>query len=115
MATNKTPLLLDTLTETERLNLAALKHHPGFPVLEKMLMEACKRATEEVIKLDPTEEGYERKLKALQSKARDRNEFSLLVLQSIDWQSAMAAATSSVILKEEPEVNRIVKPLTRTE
>jgi hypothetical protein len=113
---NKTPLLSDTLTETQRLNLTGLRHHPGFSVLELMFMEACKRATEDVIKLDPIEEGYERKLKALQSKARDRSEFSLLVLQSIDWQTAMAEASQTQDTKAEPEVNRIVKPLvTRTE
>lgn len=116
MATNKSPLLSDSLSETQRLSLSSLKQHPGFAVLELMMMEACKRATEEVIKLDPSEEGYERKLKALQSRARDRNEFSLLILMSVDWQSAMAAALAQVT-KEEPEVNRIVKPLVnkRTE
>lgn len=115
MATNKQPLLSDSLSETQRLNLSALKQHPGFAVLELMFMEACKRATEEVIKLDPTEEGYERKLKALQSKARDRSEFSLLVLASIDWQSAMVEI-SKQLPEEKPEGNRIVRSLVnRTE
>jgi len=106
------PLLAGELTLTQRVSLASLKQHPGFPVLEQLLMAACKRATEEVIKLDPIEEGYERKLKALQLKARERNEFSLLILGSIEWQSDV-----DVIQKQEqeskPEENRIVKPLVK--
>lgn len=108
---NNIPLLANELTETQRVSLAALKQHPGFSVLENLFISACKRATEEVIKLDPTEEGYERKLKALQSRARERNEFSSLILRSIDWQ------TQTVIIQDEekkskPEVNRIVRQLT---
>jgi hypothetical protein len=103
---NKHPLLANELTPTEQVSLAALKQYPGFSVLEKLLMEACKRATEDVIKLDPVEEGYERKLKALQSRARERNEFSLLVLGSVEWQIAMAAPAER---EEEPQENRIVK------
>lgn len=104
---NNTPLLANELTDTQKVSLAALKQHPGFSVLEELLLSACKRATEEVIKLDPIEEGYERKLKALQSRARERNEFSLLLLRSIDWQA------QAVVPKEESktEVNRIVKGL----
>lgn len=114
MANNKIPLLSDSMTETQRLNLTGLKQHPGYAVLEAMLLEACKRATEDIVKLDPIEEGYERKLKALTSRARDRHEFSLLVLQSIDWQTQPAFVDAP---KEKPEVNRIVKPLVsqRTE
>jgi hypothetical protein len=110
MATNKQPLLSDQLSETQRLNLTALKHHPGFVVLEQMLMEACRIATEEVIKLDPNEEGYERKLKALQSKARERNEFSLLVLASIDFQERLALQEAEEV-KAEPQQNRIVSTI----
>jgi len=109
---NNGPLLASELTLTERVSLASLRQHPGFSVLEKLLMSACKRATEAVIKLDPTEEGYERKLKALQSQARERNEFSLLLLRSIDWQ-AEAVAAQEEEKNSEPEVNRIVKKLTK--
>jgi hypothetical protein len=103
---NNHPLLMGELTETERISLAALKQHPGYAVLEKIFMAACRRATEDMIKLDPAEEGYERKLKALQSRARERNEFSLLILRSIDWQIAAQQPERS-----EPEHNRIVRQL----
>jgi len=107
---DKTPLLSDELTEAQKVLLLGLKQHPGYLVFELMLGAACKRATEDVIKLDPIEEGYERKLKALQSKARERNEFSLLVLKSIDWHS-QGVAIEKREQKEEPEQNRIVKGL----
>lgn len=110
MATNKIPLLSDELNEAQRVSLASLKQHPGFAILEQMFIAACNRATEEVIKLDPIEEGYERKLKALQSVARERNQFCLLVLQSIDWQ------VQSVVVQQEeqqskPEGNPILRGL----
>jgi hypothetical protein len=102
------PLLANELTETQRVSLAALKQHPGFSVLESLLMAACRRATEEVIKLDPIEEGYERKLKALQSRARERNEFSSLILRSIEWQT-QAVAPQEEDKKDNSEENRILK------
>jgi hypothetical protein len=106
------PLLMEPgdLTQTERVSLSALKHQPGYPVLEKLFMAACKRATEEVISLNPTDEGYERKLKALQSRARERNEFSLLILQTIELQERLLTVQQEE--KElKPEPNRIVKGL----
>ena len=105
-----TPLLSDELTATQRVSLAGLKQHPGFPVLEQLLMSACKRATDDVIKLNPEDEGYDRKLKARQSKARERNEFCLLILQSIDWQS-QSVAIQVEEQDSKPEENRIVKGL----
>jgi hypothetical protein len=115
MANNKEPLLSDQLTETQRLNLSAMRQHPGFAVLELMLTEACKRATEEVIKLDPIEEGYERKLKSLQSRARERNEFSLLLLASVDWQHRYSELEqqSKKPVEAEPQQNRIIKTINK--
>lgn len=104
------PLLMDELQSVERVSLSALKQHPGYAVLEKLFMAACKRATDDVIKLDPAADGYERKLVALQSKARERNEFSLLILQSIAWQIDLESKKTEET-KNEPGVNRIVKGL----
>lgn len=103
------PLLSNDLTEAQRFALLGLKQHPGFAVLELMHMAACKRANDAVIKLDPEEEAYERKLKARQAKARERNEFSLLILKSIDWQTQPEFTTPKQ--EEKPEVNPIVKGL----
>lgn len=101
------PLLMEELTPVEALSLSGLKQHPGYLVLEKMLMAACKRATDDAIRVDPTEEGYTRKLTALQLRARERSEFSLLILQSIDWHGASVAAQQEV--NTEPEGNPILR------
>lgn len=111
---NKQPLLSDELNDAQRASLLGLKQHPGFSVLEAMFMAACKQATEEVIKLDPTEEGYERKLKALQSVARERNQFCLLVLRSIDWQ-VQALQAKAEEQDNQLQENPILKQSKRTE
>ena len=103
-----TPLLMNELTEAQRVSLAALKNHPGYAVLELIHMAACRRATEALVKLNPEEEGYDQKLRYRQQKARERSEFSMLILQSIDWQMQMLQAEES---KNESEPNRIVKGL----
>lgn len=79
------PLLSEELTEAEQMALTSMTTHPGFPVLEKIHMAACKRANDAVIQLDPLDEAYDNKIKPLQQKARERNEFSLLILNSIEW------------------------------
>jgi hypothetical protein len=106
----KQSILLDgEITLTEIASLAALVQHPGWKVVEKMHTAACKRATEAVIKCDPVEdEGYDRKVKALQLKARERNEFSMLVLGSIELHVQSLQSQSEPEAKEE---NRITKGL----
>jgi len=79
------PLMMDELTPVKRASLASLVAHPGWAVVEELHMDACKRATEDVLKANPEETGYEQILKARQLKARERNEFSLLILGSIQW------------------------------
>lgn len=112
------PLLMEAeeLTPIERVNLSQLRTHPGFPVLEKLLATACKRATEAVVKLDPMDEGFERKLKALQQKARERNEFSMLVLASIEWQDQYVKSMEEVAgekVNPESAQNPILKAAQR--
>lgn len=102
------PLLMTELTDVERVSLMSLAQQPGYAVLEKMHMAACKRATDAVIQLDPTEEGYERKLKALQSKARERNEFSLLILGSVSYHMQVEEVRNKE-LEAKPQANPILK------
>ena len=105
------PLMFDELTSTERVNLSGLKNHPGYPVLEKLMMSACRLATEAVIALDPTDADYDRRLKVLQSRARDRNEFCLLVLKSMTWQVELEAKLQEELQKpvEKPQENPILR------
>lgn len=106
------PLLMEELTSIEAVSLGGLLQHPGYLVLEKLMMAACKRATDDAIRLDPTDEGYMRKLVALQGRAHERSEFCLLVLESIAWHDASAKAIA-VEVNTEPERNPILKGLTQ--
>jgi hypothetical protein len=106
------PLLADTLTDTQRALLASLQQHPGYPVLELLHMEACKRATEDVIRVNPEEENAIRKVEVRQLRARERNEFSLLILKSIQWHVDAAAAVGPK-KEEEPEQNRILRSMPK--
>lgn len=105
------PLLMEELTPVEALSLGGLKQHPGFLVLEKLFMAACKRATDDAIRVDPADDDYMRKLTALHARARERSEFCLLVLQSIDWHHQSAAKAEEV--NTEPESNPLLKGLAK--
>jgi hypothetical protein len=80
------PLLSDELQQIEKISLAALASQPGYAVLVEIMEAACKRATAEAINLNPGDEGYDRKIKFLHTRARDFNEFRTLILNSITWQ-----------------------------
>jgi hypothetical protein len=76
-------VLGSTLNFDERISLAQLTTQPGWKVLVHVMAEACRRATEEVIKLDPSVERYDQKVIALQTTARAINKFSADVLDSV--------------------------------
>lgn len=76
-------LLGENLSQEERIVLAQLTHQPGWRVLVKMMAEACREATELVIKLEPGSERYQERLAGLQSTARAMNKFSAELLDSV--------------------------------
>jgi hypothetical protein len=76
-------LLGENLDFEQKLMLAQLVQQPGWKVLVKLMAEACRDATEEVIKLDPGAERYHEKLAGLQAMARAMNKFSADVLDSV--------------------------------
>ena len=102
------------MTPAKRASLAILVQQPGFAVIQEMLEDACKRSVENVIKLDPTSEDHERKLKVLQGLAYERNQFSALLLKSIDWhiQAERQQVQDSNI---EPPENPILKGRLKNE
>ena len=81
----------ETLTQSERLFLISLTHHDGWPVLVKMMNEACTIATQDVVKLDPEDDKYATKLAARQQRARDMNEFCGAILKSVKGNMEVAA------------------------
>lgn len=77
------PLLADELTQMERVLLSRIVHDPGFKVLQKLFDSACTRATEDIVKLNPEELDYERRVAERQRKARSVHWFSELVRKSV--------------------------------
>lgn len=67
----------------ERVQLAQLTNHPGWTILVKVMAEACRNSTEDVIRLDPTSERYSENLEKLQMTARAMSKFSNSVLSSV--------------------------------
>src|SRR6266446_6256018 len=67
----------------ERIALAQLTTQPGWKILVRLMAESCRRATEEVIKLNPGVERYPEQLAGLQTTARAMNKFSVEVLDSV--------------------------------
>ena len=85
------------LTMEEKSYLARLSVDPGFVVLKKLMGDACQKATEDVIKLDPTIEDYDKKLAALHWTARSMNDFSATLIKSV------LAYTQSILDAEQTQ------------
>lgn len=83
-------LLGEELTQTERLYLCSMAGTEGFPVLRKLFDQACRIATEDIVKLDPEDERYEAKLRLRQQRARDINEFCEAIRKSFSANVVMA-------------------------
>jgi len=102
------PLMMDELTSVERASLASLVQHPGWNVLEKLHLYACKRATEDAIKANPEEVNYDQISKVRLLRARERNEFSSLILGSVEWH-IQAAQMQTQEQEAKPPENPILK------
>jgi hypothetical protein len=73
------------LDEVEKAYLGNLSRHEGFKVLQKIGDEYCRSATAAVIKLDPTDDKYEVKLRTLQTIARVANDFCSSFFATVEW------------------------------
>lgn len=76
-------LCRDGLSVEERMYLSNLSIHPGFLVLKKMIQEACQKANEQVISLNPVDPDFDRKLKVLVVTARAMNSFAASLIKSV--------------------------------
>lgn len=107
-------VLGESLIFEDRISLAQLVNQPGWKVLVRLMAESCRRATEEVIKLDPSTERYDQKVVALQTTARAMNKFSAEVLDSVKVHQRKAVAEAqqreNPTLVPEP-VNRFRMPI----
>src|SRR5260370_11709189 len=110
-------VLGESLTFEERLALAQLVNQPGWKILVRLMAESCRRATEEVIKLDPGTERYDQRLTGLQTTARAMNKFSAEGLDSIKLHQRTAVKEAqqreNPTLVPEP-VQRFKMPMTKS-
>jgi len=88
----------ENLSLEEQVALAQLTTAPGWKILVKLMAEACREATESVIKLNPTVERYPEQLAGLQTTARAMHKFSADVLDSVRVHQRKAV---DVIQKQE--------------
>jgi hypothetical protein len=102
-------VLGENLTFEERLSLAQLVNQPGWMILVRIIAEACREATEKVIKLDPGTERYDQKLIGLQTTARAINKFSAEVLDSVKLHQRNAVQEAQQ--RENPTL--VFEPLKR--
>lgn len=72
------------LTQTERLYLRSLPDHDGFTVLKKLFDQVCRLAHEDVVKLDPEDQQYEKKLAVRVQRERYFNEFAGCIIKSFN-------------------------------
>lgn len=111
--------IVNILSEVELINLNALTTHPGFSSLEKLHMALCDRANKELLKLDEAEEGYDRKVTALQRRAKVYNEFSLQILKACFWKQEVDKVQEQAKQSEKeqpnnPIIQRVMNRYERT-
>src|ERR1035437_4892160 len=85
MAETRLPLLMDGLTLPEKVMLAGLTRHVGFPVLIKLIDALCERSVENLVKLDPEIENYERVLSVRQIRSRTTQENARDLRESVEY------------------------------
>jgi hypothetical protein len=106
------------LSYDERIGLAQLVNQPGWKILVRLMAEACRNATEEVIKLKPTTERYAEVLTGLQTTAHAMNKFSAEVLDSVKVHQR--AAVQEAQQRENPSLvaadpkNRFQMPMPKS-
>ncbi len=80
-----TPLLMEELTQPERVFLTQIFQHAGFSVLIKLFDAGCTRATQDIVRLDPEKPDYERLLAYRSQRSRNINEFSSWIRKSVEY------------------------------
>jgi hypothetical protein len=108
MSDESRKVLGETLTFEERLSLAQLVNQPGWKILVRLMAESCRKATEEVIRLNPSVERYPEQLAGLQTTARAMNKFSAEVLDSVKLHQRTAVQEAQQ--RENPELVTLQKP-----
>lgn len=100
------PLLYDEITSQQRTALASLTHHPGYEVLQTIMSKSCERINARLVKLDPLDPEYEKKLTRLHLQSRTVNEFCSSVLKSVALQERIAVLSQQM---SEQEIRAVIE------
>ena len=79
----KQTILSPDLSPAKKALLLQVILSPGWKVIEEIANEACLRFTQDIIRLDPESEDYERVAQTRTLRARNASEFSDLLFKSI--------------------------------
>ena|ERR1017187_543498 len=90
MAEPKIPLLSDKLTLPERVMLGQMTNHVGFPVLIKLFEAIVERTQQDLARVDPEKDGYEKILAYRQQRYRTTMETTRDVLDAIHYHKEIA-------------------------
>lgn len=87
--------LLPELSPHKQEMLRLLAHQPGFEVLVELFDGACAMVNARLVKLNPDDKDYDRKLRDHHISCRVVNEFCSTVLKAIDYHSAVVNTRES--------------------
>ena len=86
------PLLMDELSQPERVFLMQIVQHAGYRVLVKLFDAGCTRATQDIVRLNPEDARYNELLVYRSQRSRNINEFSALIMKSVDYHTTLFKA-----------------------
>ena len=100
MAETRLPLLMNGLTLPEKIMLASMTRHVGFPVLVKLIDALCEESVKSIVKLDPEKdvENYDKLVVLRTLKSRTTQENARDLRESVQYhiESAGKAATEDL-------------------
>ena len=107
------PLLFDELNSQQRTALANLSHHPGYDVLLMIFNKSCERINARLLKLDPEDAEYDKKVTRLHLISKTVNEFCLSVVKSIQIHEQIAVLSQQMSEQEIRAAIEAAEPRTK--
>jgi hypothetical protein len=107
------PLLFDELNSQQQTALANLSHHPGYDVLLMIFNKSCERINARLLKLDPEDAEYDKKVTRLHLISKTVNEFCLSVVKSIQIHEQIAVLSQQMSEQEIRAAIEAAEPRTK--
>ena len=107
------PLLFDELNSQQRTALANLSHHPGYDVLLMIFNKSCERINARLLKLDPEDAEYDKKVTRLHLISKTVNEFCSKILKSIQIHEQIAVLSQQMSEQEIRAAIEAAEPRTK--